>query len=252
MPGATCLAVGVLLYFGIPSAFVDTTDIWMAGRRARLLTTAAGPAAALAFAGVVQLIGIGVPGAGPLAFKLAFAWYLNTLFNLNPLMALDGYYLLMDWVEVPNLRTRAVGFLARSVRHRPRWGGLEREERFVALYAVLALLWVIVAFNLAVRTYRDRLTGAVAGLWHLGWSGRLVLLGLVAVLAAPVIHAGLTALVRVARRAGRVTRERRRRADEPRRAAALAATRLGALRPRRCRRCRRRRGGRGPSPGRPC
>ena len=77
------------------------------------------------------------------------------------------------------------------MRHRPRWTGLEREERFVALYAVLALLWVIVAFNLAVRTYRDRLTGAVAGLWHLGWSGRLVLLGLVAVLAAPVIHAGM-------------------------------------------------------------
>ena len=116
-------AVGVLLYFGIPSAFVDTTDIWMAGRRARLLTTAAGPAAALAFAGVVQLIGIGVPGVGPLAFKLAFAWYLNTLFNLNPLMALDGYYLLMDWLEVPNLRTRAIGFVARSVRHRPRWAG---------------------------------------------------------------------------------------------------------------------------------
>ena len=46
-----------------------------------------------------------------------------------------------------------------------------------------------------------------------------------------MIHAGLTALVRVARRAGRVTRERRRRADEPRRAAALAATRLGALPP---------------------
>jgi hypothetical protein len=36
-------AVGVLLYFGIPSAFVDTTDIWMASRKHRLIATAAHP-----------------------------------------------------------------------------------------------------------------------------------------------------------------------------------------------------------------
>src|SRR5206468_359644 len=28
-------AAGFLVYFGIPSVFVDTTDVWMAGRRAR-------------------------------------------------------------------------------------------------------------------------------------------------------------------------------------------------------------------------
>ena len=112
-PGATCLPSACSSTSASrPPSSTRPTSGWP-GARARLLTTAAGPAAALAFAGVVQLIGVGVPGAGPLAFKLAFAWYLNTLFNLNPLMALDGYYLLMDWLEVPNLRTRAVGFLAR-------------------------------------------------------------------------------------------------------------------------------------------
>ena len=45
-------AAGFLVYFGIPSVFVDTTDVWMAGRRARMLTTAAGPAAGLVLAGV--------------------------------------------------------------------------------------------------------------------------------------------------------------------------------------------------------
>jgi len=35
-------AAGFLVYYGIPSVFVDTSDVWMAGRRARMLTTAAG------------------------------------------------------------------------------------------------------------------------------------------------------------------------------------------------------------------
>ena len=87
---------------------VDTTDAWMAGRRARMLVTAAGPATGLVLAGSMQLVALAVPALGPLAFKLAFAWYLNVLFNLNPLLALDGYYLLMDWLEIPNLRGRGL------------------------------------------------------------------------------------------------------------------------------------------------
>ena len=132
-------AAGFLLYFGIPTAFVDTTDVWMAGRRARLRTTAAGPAAALTLAGAAQLVGLAYPTLGAVCFKLSFAWYLNSLFNLNPLMALDGYYLLMDWFEVPNLRARGIAFIVLTFRlRRPKWSTLDREGRFVALYGVLS------------------------------------------------------------------------------------------------------------------
>ena len=51
------------------------------------------------------------PRPAPWTFKLAFAWYLNALFNLNPFLALDGYYLLMDWLEVPNLRARGLAWV---------------------------------------------------------------------------------------------------------------------------------------------
>ena len=57
-------AAGFLIYFGIPSIFVDTTDVWMAGRRARIVTTAAGPATGLILAGTSQLVGLFVPEAG--------------------------------------------------------------------------------------------------------------------------------------------------------------------------------------------
>ena len=34
----------------------------------------------------------------------------TVLFNLNPLL-FDGYYMLMDWLEIPNLRARATGYV---------------------------------------------------------------------------------------------------------------------------------------------
>lgn len=216
-------AMGLLVYFGIPSAFVDTTDIWMADRRQRLLATAAGPLSALTLAGVVQVVAVVAPSFAPVAFKLAFAWYLNALFNLNPLMALDGYYLAMDWLEIPNLRARGVRSLVARIRGRaPQWSRLDREERYVAAYGVASVLWTVGFLGLSVRLWRDRVAGLVAGLWHTGWYGRLLLAAFVLGLFAPLVHLVRDAGSRWLRR----RRARRAAADH----AAAAPQRLAVLR----------------------
>ena len=223
-------AAGFLVYFGIPSVFVDTTDVWMAGRRARLVTTAAGPAAGLILAAAAQVVGFLVPELAPWTFKLSFAWYLNALFNLNPFLALDGYYLLMDWLEVPNLRARGLSWVVARLRRRPPgWRELDREGRLVALYGVLAALWLAIAVNLGYRIYADRVSGLVTGLWRSGWAARVLLVAVVAGLASPVVYGivrGLGALWRSLRRrwdARRVS------VDLPRRLDALRASALGRL-----------------------
>ena len=223
-------AAGFLVYFGIPSVFVDTTDVWMAGRRARILVTAAGPLTGLVLAGAMQVVGFAVPAVAPLAFKLAFVWYLNTLFNLNPFLALDGYYLLMDWLEIPNLRARGVAWVAGRLRGRPpRWSVLDREGRIVALYGLLAVAWLFVAANLAYRIWADRLSGLATGLWHGGAGGRLLLVLVVLGLCAPVLYLVAGWLARRWRRARARAAEREREADMPRRLAALRASELGGL-----------------------
>ncbi|WP_199511604.1 M50 family metallopeptidase [Nucisporomicrobium flavum] len=223
-------AAGVLVYFGIPSVFVDTTDVWMAGRRARMLVTAAGPATGLVLAGTMQLVGLAVPALGPLAFKLAFAWYLNALFNLNPLLALDGYYLLMDWLEIPNLRGRGLAWVASRLRGRPpAWGGLDREGRIVALYGILAMLWLAVALNLGYRIWADRVAGLATGLWNGGAGGRLLLVLVVAGLCAPLVYLAVGWLFRSWRRFRLRAAEKRREADAPRRLDALRNSDLGGL-----------------------
>jgi len=41
---------------------------------------------------------------------------IKSLFNLNPLIKLDGYYLLSDYLEIPNLRQRAFGYLSARLK----------------------------------------------------------------------------------------------------------------------------------------
>jgi putative peptide zinc metalloprotease protein len=225
-------AAGFLVYFGIPSVFVDTTDVWMAGRRARLLTTAAGPATGLVLAGAAQLVTLAYPPLAPWTFKLSFAWYLNVAFNLNPFLALDGYYLLMDWLEVPNLRARAIAWLgARARRRPPKFGALDREGRLVALYGMLSVAWLVIAVNLAYRIWLDRVGGLVTGLWRAGWPQRVLLVAVVAGLAAPLVYVAAGWLGRRWRRLRERRVERSVAADEPRRFDALRASALGTLRP---------------------
>ncbi|MDT5040377.1 MAG: putative peptide zinc metalloprotease protein [Actinoplanes sp.] len=223
-------AAGLLVYFGIPSVFVDTTDVWMAGRGARMLVTAAGPLTGLVLAGSLQLTALAIPALGGLAFKLAFAWYLNSLFNLNPLLALDGYYLLMDWLEIPNLRARGISWVTSRLRGRPpAWSGLDIEGKIVALYGVLAVLWLVVAANLAYRVWADRVAGVVTGLWHGSAGGKLLLVAIVLGLCAPLVYLLTGRLVRWWRRLHERAAEREREADAPRRLAALRASDLGGL-----------------------
>ena len=225
-------AIGFLFYFGIPSAFVDTTDVWMKGRRARLLTSAAGPLSALTMAGLLQLVALVWPELAPIVFRLAFMWYLNALFNLNPLMALDGYYLAMDWLEIPNLRARGIGSLVRTVRTRSLgWAALDREGRFVTMYGFLAALWLVVFLGIAVRMWRDRVAGLVAGAWHAGWVSRGLVIVIVVGLFAPVVHGVLRWMGRRIRAARRRRHEQALAADAPNRRRALEASRLGSLPP---------------------
>jgi hypothetical protein len=221
---------GVLLYFGMPSVFVDTTDVCMAGRDARLITSAAGPAAALTMAGLLQLVAQVEPAVAGIAFKLAFVCYLNTLFSLCPLLALDGYHLMTDWLEIPHLRSRGIQSLLRAVERKgTRWKLLDREERLVAMYGLASLLWLVVAAGLLARLFRDRVSGLTAGLWFGGWPGRVLLVAFVAGLLSPLVYAMCGWLRRGAGRMGDLITERQPRSEEPRRLDVVRRSWLGRL-----------------------
>src|SRR5262249_37321485 len=174
----TLRAGGLMLYFGMPAFFVDTSDIWRSPRRARMLVSAAGPMSDLFVGGLAALLILLRPGdtlLNSVAYKLAFTCYIATLFNANPLLELDGDYILVDWLRLPDLRRRALEFVRgplwrKIVRwptkdERPRtkddainfrpWslvlGPFSREERIFTAYGVLALLYSVVAIAFALE-----------------------------------------------------------------------------------------------------
>jgi hypothetical protein len=221
---------GVLLFFGIPSVFVETSDVWMADRRARLRTAAAGPAAAVVLAGALNVAAAFVPELAPAAFKLGFLWYLNVLFNLNPLLPLDGYHLLMDWLELPNLRTRGLALtIGRLRRRRLGLRGLVAEDRLYAMYGHVVILWLLVTLGLGARIWKDRVDGIGATLWHEGLGGKLGFALIAALLFAPLVGTAGASVVSHVRRWLAEHRALDPGTDHNLRLAALRRSRLAAL-----------------------
>jgi putative peptide zinc metalloprotease protein len=110
--------VGIGWYYFAPVAFVDTSDMWAAARWPRILVSAAGPYANLVLGGIASLVAL-TPVASTIAIALwSFAGigYALAIVNMNPLLELDGYYVLMDLLEIPNLRARALARLGSSLR----------------------------------------------------------------------------------------------------------------------------------------
>jgi putative peptide zinc metalloprotease protein len=132
------------------------SDAWMFGQKARRLWVAFAGAYFELFLWAMATVTWRVTEPGTainsLALIVSASSAIKTFFNLNPLIKLDGYYLLSDWLNVPNLRARAFGWL-RGLPGRCR-RGLEgdanaRERRIYFWYGTLAfayttwLLWVI-------------------------------------------------------------------------------------------------------------
>jgi putative peptide zinc metalloprotease protein len=73
--------------------------------------------------------------------------WVTFLFNFNPLIKLDGYYLLSDWLDIPNLRTKAFRYLGNLLRRRLLGWPIEpvevsaRERKIFPVYGVLAVIY---------------------------------------------------------------------------------------------------------------
>ncbi|MBF0624908.1 MAG: biotin/lipoyl-binding protein [Magnetococcales bacterium] len=114
--GCRVPTMGVAFLVMWPVLYTDVTEVWKLPRwRQRLAVGGAGVLAELALAVLATLAWSFLPD-GPArsgAFYLATTSWIMTLgINLSPFLRFDGYYLLSDWLEIPNLHDRA-GVLGR-------------------------------------------------------------------------------------------------------------------------------------------
>lgn len=104
--------MGWLFMVFFPFFYCNVSDSWtFPDKRHRLLVTAGGIFTELMFASAAVVIWYFTETESfihSLSYNVIMACSLGTiLFNMNPLLKFDGYYILMDLVEIPNLRQRA-------------------------------------------------------------------------------------------------------------------------------------------------
>jgi CRP-like cAMP-binding protein/Zn-dependent protease len=211
--GARVNSAGVMLYYGLPAYFIDTTDVWTRPSRARIATSWAGPYSGLILAGLAAIVVQAAPGSAgaPILHRLSFLWTLTLLFNLIPLLELDGYFILVDWLEIPMLRARALAFvrrdLWRKLRTRERLTG---EERFLGWFGALSLAFSLLIVGLALGSWQYRLKALTQALWGGNLGSKALLVLLLMVLSLPLGMSLGSSAVAATRAAARWTRSQTR------------------------------------------
>jgi hypothetical protein len=230
--GGEVRELGFMLIYFQPAFYCNVSDAWsFPERRARLWVTAAGGWIQLVVASLAALV-FWVAAPGTLAADVAVAAMLvggatTILTNANPLLPLDGYFALTDWLEIPNLRLRAFAHFRWWVRRivlrldEPEPDASPRERRVFLLYGGLAVLYAIVLFGILAAM----LVGWARAAW--GTLGAvLVTLTLLVLLRRRIAEAGQAIMLVL-----RARRDALRRARRPARIAAAVLVLLLLLVP---------------------
>ncbi|MBX3413608.1 MAG: HlyD family efflux transporter periplasmic adaptor subunit [Pirellulales bacterium] len=155
--GGECHEMGVMVLVLTPCLYCNVSDSWMLPNKwHRAAIGAAGMYIEVVIASICTFIWwFSEPGMlNHLALSTMFVCSVSTLiFNANPLLRYDGYYILSDITEIPNLRQKATSILSRTLSE---WClGIEqpddpflpeRNQMFFAAYSVAAAVyrWFVV------------------------------------------------------------------------------------------------------------
>ncbi len=157
--GRDCHTIGFALLVLSPTMYCDATDSWMSGNKwSRMAVAAAGMYVEVLLASAAFLLwSVTLPGA--LKHILLNVFFVSTvstvIFNANPLIRFDGYYILSDWLEVPNLSEQSSDYLQRTIG----WClGLEIEDRSYSNGPT----WILVTYGIAAFLYRWFLMVSIA------------------------------------------------------------------------------------------
>jgi len=137
-----------VLYGFVPTFYADVTDIFMASRRARIVTALAGPLLHLYLGGLALWVASQMQPGYLQSFVAAsgFIQWQALLVSLYPFcfLEMDGYHILVDLLGLPTLNSDAWHFVRHDLRRRLAGGlRLDRREAIWVGYFVLSLVSIL-------------------------------------------------------------------------------------------------------------
>jgi len=163
--GCRVPTMGVAFLVLFPMAYTDTNDAWkLAGRNQRLAVASAGIVTELVIAVWATLAWALLPEGPPKAIAFLFAtttWVATLAINASPFLRFDGYFLLSDWLDLPNLHSRSFALARWKLREilfnlgepAPEHFAPKR-QRGLIIFAWLTWLYRLVVFiGIAILVY---------------------------------------------------------------------------------------------------
>jgi hypothetical protein len=175
--------VGAGFYWGDLSFYVDASAVMMLPRKARIWQAAAGVIVEAALAGLCVITSWMMPpgAARELVLQAAALAIIGVLINSTPLLKLDGYWLLADLLDVPDIYRYARDVLSTAKESRlRRW--------LLGLYVVVAALFGLGLLAAAILVWTELFLGIITALWASDWIGRLLAIFLLLPLAGIIIQ----------------------------------------------------------------
>jgi putative peptide zinc metalloprotease protein len=165
--GGEVHVMGVLLMIFTPVPYMDASSSWgLRSRWQRVLVGAAGMIVELFVAALAAFVWAKTaPGTlHSLAYNVMFIASVSTLiFNLNPLLRFDGYYILSDLLEIPNLAQRSSGQLRHlweryvfGVRASESPADTASESVWLVVYGITSGIYRVVVFAGVLLLVADR------------------------------------------------------------------------------------------------
>jgi putative peptide zinc metalloprotease protein len=174
--------IGVIFMVFVPMPYVDASaSAEFRSKWQRVLVGAAGMIVEVFIAALALYVWLAVePGlVRALAYNAMLVAAISTVFNANPLLRYDGYYILSDVLEIPNLAQRATRYwrhlvetYAFGVKGMPDFVTSPGERNWLFFYAPASFVYrilVVVAIALFVAS-EYLFVGAVIAVWGLTMS----------------------------------------------------------------------------------
>lgn len=147
--------IGFFLFYGLPCMFCDTSDSHLFPNwKHRAAVALAGSYTELYVAALATVVWWATP-TGSVLSQMALGVILvasayGILFNFNPLVKYDGYFVVADIFDMPNLKEDSVEYLSYVFKryvmrmgHEPCPTEGRRRKRFLLLYATLSIVYQI-------------------------------------------------------------------------------------------------------------
>ncbi len=151
--GAESHSIGLMLLVFSPTLYCDVTDSWMLPNRWQRIAIAAAGIYVEVFLSAIALFTWWYTETGVLhhlSLNLFFVTTVSTvIFNMNPLMRFDGYYIFSDLIEIPNLQHRSSQTVLNSIG----WNCFGIEPRSDPFEPERGRPWVV-TYALAAGIYR--------------------------------------------------------------------------------------------------